>query len=121
MATMREIRTRIRTVRNIEKITRAMKLVAAARLNRAQERVMSARPFAERLEQLLGELSYLHKKSVGPSSEVEHPFLAKRHSNRIDLVLVTADRGLCGGFNATLIRFLRGDEGFPRVKDVPRP
>jgi F-type H+-transporting ATPase subunit gamma len=78
-----------------------MKLVAAARLNRAQERIVSARPFAEKLDALLGQLAYLARRQ---NADLAHPLLARFESNRIDLVLVTADRGLCGGFNANLLR-----------------
>ena len=81
-----------------------MKLVAAARLNRAQERIVSARPFADRMESLLQELAYLVQKDEG-NQMARHPFLVARpETPRVDLVLITADRGLCGGFNATLIR-----------------
>jgi len=78
-------------------------MVAAARLNRAQSRILSARPFALKMETLLQELAYLAHamKELGISY---HPFFEKRESRRVDVVLVTADRGLCGGFNANLIR-----------------
>jgi F-type H+-transporting ATPase subunit gamma len=78
-----------------------MKLVAAARLNRAQERIVSARPFVDGLELLLSELSYLSSQG---GAALAHPFLTKRDHQRLDVVVVTSDRGLCGGFNANVIR-----------------
>lgn len=98
MATMREIRTRIRTVRNIEKITRAMKLVAAARLKRAQDRVAAARPYAERMEQMMRQLS-----AAGGSS-IAHPLLEVREERTLALLVITSDRGLCGSYNTNLLR-----------------
>ena len=107
MATMREIRTRIRTVKNIEKITRAMKLVAAARLKRAQDRVQAARPYAERMERMMRQLS-----SAG--AQVSHPLLEVREERNIAALVITSDRGLCGSYNTNLLRtamqFLRQRE-----------
>jgi F-type H+-transporting ATPase subunit gamma len=97
MATMREIRTRIRTVRNIEKITRAMKLVAAARLRRAQDRVTAARPYAEKMEQMMRRLS-------AAGAEVEHPLLQVREERNVALLVITSDRGLAGSYNTNLLR-----------------
>jgi len=94
---MREIRSRIRTVRNIEKITRAMKLVAAARLRRAQERVNAARPYAERMEQMMRRLS-------SAAAEVEHPLLEVREEHNVAVVVITSDRGLCGSYNTNVLR-----------------
>lgn len=97
MATMREIRTRIRTVKNIEKITRAMKLVAAARLKRAQDRVVAARPYAEKMEQMMRQLS-------AAGAQVEHPLLESREEKSIAVLVITSDRGLCGSYNTNLLR-----------------
>jgi len=102
MASLRELRTKVKSVKSTQQITKAMKLVAAARLNKAQERVMAARPFAERMERLLGELAYLSKASG--AAQLDHPLFKHRIGKRVDLVLVTADRGLCGAFNASLMR-----------------
>ena len=101
MASLRELRRKVKTFKSTQQITKAMKLVAAARLNRAQERIVSARPFVDGLEQLLSELAYLAGSQGGALS---HPFLTERTHKRLDLVVVTADRGLCGGFNANVIR-----------------
>ena len=97
MATMREIRTRIKTVKNIQKITRAMKLVAAARLKRAQDRVQAARPYAEKMEQMMRQLS-------AAGADVEHPLLEVREEKNIAVLVITSDRGLCGSYNTNLFR-----------------
>jgi len=97
MAGMREIRKRIRVVRNIQQITKAMKMVAAARLKRAQDRVIAARPYTEKMQQVLESLGY-------SSSEVKHPLLEVRDPRRIGVLVVSADRGLCGSYNANIIR-----------------
>lgn len=97
MATMREIRNRIRTVRNIEKITRAMKLVAAARLKRAQDRVQAARPYAEKMEQMMRQLS-------AAGAELDHPLLQVREERNVAVLIITSDRGLCGSYNTNLFR-----------------
>jgi F-type H+-transporting ATPase subunit gamma len=94
---MREIRTRIRTVRNIEKITRAMKLVAAARLKKAQDRVQAARPYAERMQRMMAQLAAV-------AQEVSHPLLEVRPEQNIGVIVITSDRGLCGSYNSNLLR-----------------
>jgi F-type H+-transporting ATPase subunit gamma len=98
MASLKIIRKRISSVKNTQKITRAMKMVAAAKLRRAQEAAEAARPYADKLTALLRNVA----------SRVEgapHPLLQGREERRqIDLILVTADRGLCGGYNTNLIR-----------------
>ena len=90
MATLRDIRRRIRSVESTQKITRAMKLVAAAKLRRAQERVLSARPYAVKMAELL---SSLVRRAEGEA----HPLLVRREAARKRLVIITADKGLCGG------------------------
>ena len=97
MATIRDLRRRIRTVKNIQKITRAMKLVAAARLKRAQERVQAARPYAEKMEQMLRRLA-----SAGAT--VTHPLLDVREERNVAVVVISTDRGLCGSYNTNLLR-----------------
>ena len=97
MANVLDIRRRIRSVKSTQQITRAMKMVAAAKLRRAQERVFNIRPYANQMLNLLG--------SVAARTEQRaHPLLAERPVENILLILVTADRGLCGAFNANLIR-----------------
>jgi len=97
MPSTREIRRRIRGVKNIKQVTRAMNMIAAARLRRAQAKAESARPYAERISEILQDVQ---ASGVGG----RHPLLAKREVKRIGLVLVTSDRGLCGAFNAAIIR-----------------
>lgn len=97
MASMRDIRRRIRSVRNMQQITKAMKVVSAAKLRKAQSAVVAARPYARKIQEVLGRLS-------ASAKEVSHPFLEKREVKKIGLVIVTADGGLCGGFNANIIR-----------------
>jgi F-type H+-transporting ATPase subunit gamma len=97
MATLKAIRKRIGSIRNTQQITKAMKMVSAAKLRRAQEAVVQARPYAEKMADLLKNLS------ARVSSEA-HPLLGVREEKRIHLLLLTSDRGLCGGYNANLIR-----------------
>lgn len=97
MATLKAIRRRVSSVRNIQQITKAMKMVSAARLRRAQEAAFAARPYAEKLEAVLQNLA-----TQGQS--LSHPLLTVREEQNIDLLLVTSDRGLCGGFNSNLVR-----------------
>jgi F-type H+-transporting ATPase subunit gamma len=96
MATLKAIRRRVSSVRNIQQITKAMKMVSAARLRRAQEAALAARPYAEKLDEVLQNLSQ--------SQTLGHPLLTAREEHNIDLLLITSDRGLCGGFNTNLIR-----------------
>jgi F-type H+-transporting ATPase subunit gamma len=97
LATLRDIQRRIRSVQSTQKITRAMKLVAAAKLRRAQERIVSARPYAAKMAELLGNL-------VSGSDEAVHPLLEQREGPRRQIVIITADKGLAGAFNSNIIR-----------------
>ena len=97
MANVLDIRRRIRSVKNTQQITRAMKMVAAARLRRAQERVLNARPYANEMLTLLGSL-------VARVEQRVHPLLMERPIKKILLVLVSGDKGLAGAFNTNLIR-----------------
>jgi F-type H+-transporting ATPase subunit gamma len=97
MATLRDIRRRIRSVESTQKITRAMKLVAAAKLRRAQERLVSARPYAVKIAELL---SSLVRRAEGEA----HPLLVRRPAARKRLVIITADKGLCGAFTSNILR-----------------
>ena len=98
MASLRDIRRRIKGVQNIRQVTKAMNMIAAARLRRAQSKAESARPYADRLSKIL--------KDVVASSggAARHPLMAQREVGNVALILVTADRGLCGAFNAGIIR-----------------
>lgn len=97
MATLKQIRQRIKTAKSIQQITRAMKLVAAARLKKAQDRVLEARPYSDKMREFM--LSFSAAGEL-PS----HPLLEKRDVQRIGLILVSADRGLAGSYNTNLIR-----------------
>src|SRR5215510_11854894 len=95
MPSLLDIRRRIRSVKNTQQLTKAMKTVSAAKLRRAQERVLSARPYAEQLKRVLGNLT-------ARVENVSHPMLEIRPEERILFVIVTADRGLCGAFNSNI-------------------
>ena len=97
MATLKAIRKRIGSVRNTQQITKAMKMVSAAKLRRAQEAAVAARPYAEKMTELL-------KNVAARVSSQAHPLLRAREEKKVLLVLFTSDRGLCGGYNANLIR-----------------
>src|SRR5881397_516861 len=97
MPSLLDIRRRIRSVKNTQQLTKAMKTVSAAKLRRAQDRVFSARPYAAQLKQVLGNLA-------ARIETVTHPLLQVRPETRILLVVVTADRGLCGAFDSNIIR-----------------
>jgi len=97
MASLRDLRRRIRTVANTQKITKAMELVAASKLRRAQERIQNARPYADELSGVMAEL-------MGRTSGYQNPYLAVRPVTRRCLILVTSDRGLVGGLNSNSIR-----------------
>ena len=92
------IRRRIKSVKNTQQITKAMKMVSAAKLKRAQDRVVTARPFANKMMEVLGELA---KRT---DENFHHPLLDRRGDERYLLVLVTADKGLCGAFNTNLTK-----------------
>ena len=96
MANTREIRNRIRSVKNIQQITRAMEMVAASKLKRSQELVEAAGPYAEKLRMMMGD--------VGKSSSgISHPLLAERPVERTCVVVMTSDKGLCGAYNSNVI------------------
>ena len=109
MANLLDIRRRIKSVKNTQQITKAMKMVSAAKLKRAQERAVSARPFAVKMAEVLTDLA------SHAGEDFRHPLMDARGDERYLLVLVTADKGLAGAFNANLIKaaqaFLREHEG----------
>ncbi len=109
MPNLLDIRRRLKSVKNTQQITKAMKMVSAAKLKRAQDRVVTARPFANKMIEVLSELA-------GRTDEnYHHPLLDERGDERYLVVLVTADKGLCGAFNTNLIKaataFVREHEG----------
>jgi F-type H+-transporting ATPase subunit gamma len=101
MPSLKAIRTRIASVKNTQKITKAMKLVAAARLRRAQDQMLAARPYSSRLADMVHDL--LGKMVLDPG-EAAHPLLEPRKIERVRLIVVSSDRGLAGGYNSNLNR-----------------
>lgn len=101
MPSLKALRKRVATVRSTQKITKAMKMIAAARLRRAQEAAERARPYAAKLAETFAVVA----AGVEPEA---HPLLARREERRVDLLVLTSDRGLCGGYNANLLRVAHG-------------
>ena len=97
MATLREIKQRITGIKKTQQITRALKMVAAVKFRRAQQSILNARPYAQRLNDIMGHVTNDVNRSL-------HPLLAVREPNRIAYVIFTADQGLCGSFNNNIIR-----------------
>lgn len=113
MPSLKDIKKRISSVKSTQQITKAMKMVAAAKLRRAQEAAVAARPYANKLQHVLANLARREEQDG-------HPLLTQRDKNRALVILLTADRGLCGGFNANVSkeaeRFIRNNqEGFAEV------
>ena len=115
MATLLDFRRRIRSVKNTQQITRAMKFVAAARLRRAQEAALSARPYAVELARVL-------RSTMARIESPEHPLLAKRPENNILVIVLTGERGLAGAFNSNVLRkaheFFRSHQG-KKITTIP--
>lgn len=97
MASLKDLRRRIRSVKSIQQVTKAMEMVAAAKLRRAQARALAARPYAKKLTEMLDNLA-------AAASELEHPLFKAREVKTTALVVVTSDRGLAGAYNTNLIR-----------------
>lgn len=97
MPTLSDIKRRIRAVKNTQQITKAMKMVAAAKLRRAQERMMQLRPYAERMNSVISNLAAVADLDV-------NPLLARRSPSVVEVLVVTSDRGLCGAFNTNILR-----------------
>ena len=98
MAVGKEIRTQIKSVENTRKITKAMEMVAASKMRKAQDRMTAARPYADKIRNVVANLSYAQ-------SEYNHPFLIQREQvKNVGLIVVTSDKGLCGGLNTNVLR-----------------
>lgn len=97
MSGAKEIRTKIKSIKNTQKITRAMELVAASKMRKAQERMRASRPYAERIRAVISNLA-------SGRLEYQHPYLIERAPKRVGFMVITTDRGLCGGLNANLFR-----------------
>lgn len=112
MANLLDIRRRIKSVKNTQQITKAMKMVSAAKLKRAQDRVINARPFAHKMADVLADLA------SQTTEDFHHPLLDARGDEKYLAVLVTADKGLCGAFNANLIKAAQAFLKVNRNKDI---
>jgi F-type H+-transporting ATPase subunit gamma len=98
MAAAKEIRTKIKSIKNTQKITKAMEMVAASKMRKAQERMEATRPYAEKIRNVIGHLSMSHP-------EYRHPYLEERETvRRVGFVIISTDRGLCGGLNINLFK-----------------
>lgn len=99
MAIVKEIRTKIRSIKSTQKITRAMEMVAASKMRKAQDRMLRAKPYAKKILQVIEHVAKGH-------AEYQHPFLQSREIKRVGMIVITTDRGLCGGLNTNLLRML---------------
>ena len=99
MAATKEIRTKIKSIRSTQKITKAMEMVAASKMRRAQDRRMSARPYALKIWQVIGHLANAHP-------EYRHPFTVEREARRVGFIVISSDKGLAGGLNVNMFRAL---------------
>ncbi len=97
MAVAKEIRSKIASIKNTQKITRAMEMVAASKMRKTQERMRASKPYAAKIYNVV-------RHMARANSEYHHPFMARREIKRIGMIVVTTDRGLCGGLNANLLR-----------------
>ncbi len=97
MSGAKEIRTKIKSIKNTQKITRAMEMVAASKMRRAQDRMSASKPYAERIRDVIGHLAHARP-------EVEVPYMQKREVKRVGLIIISSDRGLCGGLNNNLFK-----------------
>ena len=111
MANLKEIRTKIGSVKNTAKITKAMEMVAAAKMRRTQTRMEETRPYADKIRTVIG-----HLYQANP--EYRHPFLVEREIKRVGYIVITTDRGLCGGLNVNTFRKLLRELKEWRDKDV---
>ena len=112
MSIAKEIRGKIASIKNTQKITRAMEMVAASKMRKAQDRMLKAKPFAKKILQAIGHLATSHP-------EYPHPFLQSREIKRVGYIVVTSDRGLCGGLNANLLKTVINDMKEWKNKEIP--
>ena len=102
MAVGKEIRTKIKSIQNTQKITRAMEMVAASKMRKAQDRMQAARPYADKARNVIAHLAHAH-------AEYRHPYLVERPVKRVGYIVISTDRGLCGGLNTNMFRALVPD------------
>ena len=112
MAGGKEVKTKIKSVENTQKITKAMEMVAASKMRKAQERVEAARPYAQKIRRTIG-----HLAQANP--DFQHPFMVEREVNRVGMIVISTDRGLCGGLNINLFRKVLGELREWDKKNVP--
>lgn len=101
MAVGKEIRTKILSIKSTQKITRAMEMVAASKMRKAQERMRRSRPYSDKIHAVIGHLAHAHP-------EYKHPYMSNREVKRVGVIVVTSDRGLCGGLNTNLFKLTLG-------------
>jgi F-type H+-transporting ATPase subunit gamma len=111
MAGEKEIRSKIASVKNMQKITSAMEKVAASKIRKAQKQMEESRPYAQRIRRVIGHLSHANP-------DYKHPFLIERDAKRVGLIIISTDRGLCGGLNANLFKTVIGEISKWRGEDV---
>lgn len=111
MAGAKEIRTQIASIKSTQKITSAMEMVAASKMRKAQERMQTSRPYAERIRQVVGHMAHAN-------AEYKHTFMAERPVKRVGFIIVATDRGLCGGLNTNLFKQAVDSMSLWRDKDV---
>lgn len=112
MAGGKEVKTKIKSVENTQKITKAMEMVAASKMRKAQERVEAARPYAQKIRRTIG-----HLAQANP--DFQHPFMVEREVNRVGMIIISTDRGLCGGLNINLFRKVLEELRHWDKKNVP--
>jgi len=126
MASLQDIRRRIRSVKNTQQVTKAMKMISAVKLRKSQERLIAMRPYATKLHEMVGQVVASSKRDSMDASAIASPlaqaFFSPREENNIHLVVIASDKGLCGGFNANLLKaadaFMREHAGKVTVLDV---
>jgi F-type H+-transporting ATPase subunit gamma len=112
MAAGKEIRTQISSIKNTQKITSAMEMVAASKMKKAQDRMLASRPYCEKISNVIGHLAYAH-------SEFEHPYMnSSEKLQRIGIIIISSDRGLCGGLNTNLFRYILKQVVEYQAKDI---
>jgi len=111
MASGKEIRSKIKSVQNTQKITRAMEMVAASKMRKAQDRMASARPYAERMRSVISHLAHAH-------TEYKHRYIVEREVKRVGMIVISSDRGLCGGLNINMFKSALGTMKEWRDKNV---
>lgn len=102
MPSEKEIRNKIRSVKNMQKITKAMEMVAASKIRKAQAQMEASRPYAERIRRVIGHLSYANP-------DYKHPWLVEREARRVGCIVISTDRGLCGGLNVNMFKTVIGE------------